>query len=1062
MAFRSASAAGSAKTTAASAGRSILPCGIDDGRPEPVDEGLIGRPARLHHLPGDPIGVDEDGSVLRQQVGHGRFAGADPSGQSHGSMRPATDQGRRGREAVANSTMVVAIELVGHEEVVAGDAGDPAGVPSGNEPVGHGQDPGVGGDVPLPRDLVPEIEEVELEHLVGLVPPGGEVGLHVRDGVEALDLHVVEVPLEEVPQLGGLEEVDVEGVLEIGRGVGGEEEDGPVVGQYPGQLPDMALGVVEVLDQVRGTGPPEAGCGVAQGERVHLGHPETGRRPPLLGELHGVGAVVGPEHRPILRDEAHRLEPLAATHIEHGPVTQALDDRPVPGGMQGQERVGRDALHGTLTRQALVRGAGGGEPRGSRRCCLLPCSVGHAIFLVEPSWSRVPDRLVRSGLPGRTLYNRRRPVVYTTEHSCRIQNQFLGPPWPSTPRLRAAYAVLRSPSRIRSALDYTVIALFAFVPMLASQPGTVTDDTKTYLYLDPGRYIRQAVSLWDPNVALGTVTHENIGYVLPMGPFYWVLAELHVPLWIAQRLWMGAILFAAGAGVLYLCRTVGLTGPGRYVASLAYLLTPYVLQYSGRISVILLPWSGLPWMLAFVILALRRGGWRYPALFALVVALVSGINASSILYVAMAPILWLVYAVAIAKEATWRRAWGVAWRVALLTALATLWWVVGLQVEAAFGVNILKYTETVPATSATSLASEILRGLGYWYFYGSDRAGHWTQSSVAYTQNLWLIGFSFAVPVLSILAAVFVRWRHRAYFVLIVVVGMVLSVGAYPYANPSGVGSVFKYLMVNTTAGLAMRSTDRATPLVLMSLAVLLGAGVSALAARVRRTGLVVGAGVVGVVIAATTPLWTGAIIANGFTQPAHLPTYVHQAAAKLNSTHASTRVFAIPGNNFAAYRWGDTIDTVWPALLTRPFVTHEQQIMGSLPTANVLNAVDVPIQEGTMDWSSLAPMASLMSVGDVLVQYDQAYERYDIPDPRVIAGNCNPLRPGSPIPSPMARPAPTWPPSPDWTRPHWDCPPWRRGPARWCPIPSPIRGPSSAASPSPTPWSSTATPPGS
>ena len=90
----------------------------------------------------------------------------------------------------------------------------------------------------------------------------------------------------------------------------------------------------------------------------------------------------------------------------------------------------------------------------------------------------------------------------------------------------------------------------------------VTDDTKTYLYLDPGRYVRQAVSLWDPSVGLGTVTHENIGYLLPMGPFYWAMAELHVPLWVAQRLWMGCLLYAAGAGALYLCRVLGLSGPG--------------------------------------------------------------------------------------------------------------------------------------------------------------------------------------------------------------------------------------------------------------------------------------------------------------------------------------------------------------------------------------------------------------------------------------------------------------------------------------------------------------------
>src|SRR6516165_2851499 len=50
---------------------------------------------------------------------------------------------------------------------------------------------------------------------------------------------------------------------------------------------------------------------------------------------------------------------------------------------------------------------------------------------------------------------------------------------------------LRSPSRLRSVVDYAALAVIAFVPMLASQPGVVTDDTKTYLYLDPGRYVRR-------------------------------------------------------------------------------------------------------------------------------------------------------------------------------------------------------------------------------------------------------------------------------------------------------------------------------------------------------------------------------------------------------------------------------------------------------------------------------------------------------------------------------------------------------------------------------------------
>jgi arabinofuranan 3-O-arabinosyltransferase len=579
-------------------------------------------------------------------------------------------------------------------------------------------------------------------------------------------------------------------------------------------------------------------------------------------------------------------------------------------------------------------------------------------------------------------------------------------------------------------VDYSCLALVAFIPMLASQPGVVTDDTKTYLYLDPGRYVRQAVSLWDPGVGLGTVTHENIGYLLPMGPFYWVLAEMHVPLWIAQRLWMGVLLFAAGAGALYLCRVVGLSGPGRYVTALAFTYTPYVLQYSGRISVILLPWAGLPWMVAFVIQAVRRGGWRFPALFGLVVALVSGINASSILYVGIAPALWLPYAV-IVGETTWRKAWGVAWKVGLLSALVSLWWAIGLQVEAAYGINVLKYTETVPSTSAASLPSEIVRGLGYWYFYGTDRVGAWTQTAVAYTQNLWLIAASFVVPALCVVAAVFSRWRHRAYFVLIALVGLVLAVGPNPYADPSTVGSAIKAFMVDTTAGLALRSTDRASPVIILSLAVFLGAGVSAVYNRVPTTGLVIGGFAAAAIIAAATPLWTGGIIANGFSQPARPPLYVRQAAAALDKTDPSTRVYALPGNNFAAYRWGDTIDTVYPGLMTRPFVTHEQQIMGSLATADVLQAVDSPLQDGTMDWNALGPMSSLMSAGTVLVQYDQAYERYDVPNPQQVAddlavtpqGLSDPVSFGSPRPNVSLVPHfdEAWltrPPNQGWTAP--------------------------------------------
>ena len=194
--------------------------------------------------------------------------------------------------------------------------------------------------------------------------------------------------------------------------------------------------------------------------------------------------------------------------------------------------------------------------------------------------------------------------------------------------------------------------------------------------------------------------------------------------------------------------------------------------------------------------------------------------------------------------------------------------------------------------------------------------------------------------------------------------------------------------MVDTTAGLAFRSTDRASPLIILSLAMFLGAGVSAVASRVRRPGWSSGASPSAPSSPRPRRCGPGPSWPTGSPSRPPRPLYVRQAAAALDTAHPGTRVYALPGNNFAAYRWGDTIDTVYPGLMTRPFVTHEQQIMGSVATADLLQAIDTPLQDGTMDWNTLAPMSSLMSAGDDLVQYDQAYERYDTPNPQQVAAD--------------------------------------------------------------------------
>ena len=88
-----------------------------------------------------------------------------------------------------------------------------------------------------------------------------------------------------------------------------------------------------------------------------------------------------------------------------------------------------------------------------------------------------------------------------------------------------------------------------------------------------------AVELWDSHINAGTVTHQNIGYLFPLGPWYWILRTLGVPTWIAERLWFGTLFFLAGAGTLWMLRKLGQRGPGAAVAAFAYMLSPYVLSY---------------------------------------------------------------------------------------------------------------------------------------------------------------------------------------------------------------------------------------------------------------------------------------------------------------------------------------------------------------------------------------------------------------------------------------------------------------------------------------------------
>ncbi|HEY2813134.1 MAG TPA: alpha-(1-_3)-arabinofuranosyltransferase family protein, partial [Acidimicrobiales bacterium] len=70
----------------------------------------------------------------------------------------------------------------------------------------------------------------------------------------------------------------------------------------------------------------------------------------------------------------------------------------------------------------------------------------------------------------------------------------------------------RSTRGIRDRWPLVLLGAICYIPLLFTAPGEIGADTKTYLYLDPGRLLSRAASMWDPNIGFGTVTHQNIGY----------------------------------------------------------------------------------------------------------------------------------------------------------------------------------------------------------------------------------------------------------------------------------------------------------------------------------------------------------------------------------------------------------------------------------------------------------------------------------------------------------------------------------------------------------------------
>ena len=301
------------------------------------------------------------------------------------------------------------------------------------------------------------------------------------------------------------------------------------------------------------------------------------------------------------------------------------------------------------------------------------------------------------------------------------------------------------------------------------------------------------------------------------------------------------ILLFAGLGdavpAAHARRCAGRASP---VGALAFMLSPYSLDYAARISVILLPWAGLPWLLAFVI---RGVAPRRLAVSGAVRAHGAGRRQRqrdrARLRRASRRVLWIPYAVWVAARG--RRSGARSATVAKIGAAdARRVAVVDLRALGAGRVRP-RHPHATPRRSPRCRARRCRTRCCAGSATGSSTAGTSSApgSSRAPTTRSgpFFIIVSYGIPVLAMLVG-----RGRA----------LAAPGVLHPRHASSAWSsrsartrttarrrsarVFKELATTSTAAFALRSTGRATPLVVLGLAVLLAAGVNALAAWCRGT----------------------------------------------------------------------------------------------------------------------------------------------------------------------------------------------------------------------------------
>ena len=444
--------------------------------------------------------------------------------------------------------------------------------------------------------------------------------------------------------------------------------------------------------------------------------------------------------------------------------------------------------------------------------------------------------------------------------------------------------------------------------LLAQDPGRMTFDTKLGVNINPVGFYERLWHLWNPLEWLGSLQDQYIGYAFPMGGFYLTAHALHVPVWVAERIWMSLLVTVAFLGIVRLAEALGIgSRPTRLLAGATFALWPTFTILIGSTSAAVLPGVLAPW--AVLPLIRGRSARRAAAGSALIVACMGGVNATATLAALVLPGMY-------AATRPGRRRWELAawWAPAVL--LATSWWLVPLLYQGKYGFNFLPYIEQSANTTQTMSAAAVLRGSGNWVAYLNFGVPWLTAASV-------VVGVAWAVAAAALAAAAGLGGLARRDLPealwLRATVAVAALWGLTGYSGPLGGplhGPVQNLLNGSLSA---LRNVFKIEPV----LAAVLALGIAHVLARAlwrwRLARIAGGVAAVAALAGLALPFLTGQALQPGsFTQ---VPAYWREAASYLAAHHGTETTLAVPADAHGIYSWGQPIDEPLEPLAHSPWV---------------------------------------------------------------------------------------------------------------------------------------------